>query len=97
MYTTAEVHLIKTFGDTVNRLAGIFVLRPLRVYTANILCNMFTAASGVVAFEQERQHEGVIQKTKFLSIFLMVEVNGDKFVLYLYKQCRNKQGQNLIG
>ena len=56
---------------------------------------MFTASSGVVAFEQERQHEGVIQKTKFLSIFLMVEVNGDKLVLC--KQSRNKQGQNLIG
>ena len=54
-----------------------------------------TASSGVVAFEQERQHEGVIQNTKFLSIFLMVEVNGDKRVLC--KQCRNKQGPNLIG
>ena len=63
---------MRTFGDTVNRLAGRFVLKPLRVYTAssaNILWKMFTAASGVVAFEQER-HEGVIQKTKFLSIFL---------------------------
>ena len=46
-----------------------------------ILCKMFTAASGVVAFEQERQHaQGVIQKSKFLSIVLMVEVNGDKLV-----------------
>ena len=53
-----------------------------------------TASSGVVALEQERQHEGVIQKTKFLSILLMVEVNGDKL---LCKQCRNKQGPNLIG
>ena len=65
---------MRTFGDTVNRLAGRFVSKPLRVYTAssaNILWKMFTAASGVVAFEQERQHEGVIQKTKFLSIFFI--------------------------
>ena len=49
---------MRTFGDTVNRLADRFALKPLRVYcivSANILCNiMFTAASGVVAFEQER-------------------------------------------
>ena len=51
---------------------------------------MFTAASGVVAFEQERQHE--TQRTKFLSIFLMVEVNGDKLVLCKQEKILSAEG-----
>ena len=37
----------------------------------NILCNtgMFTASSGVVAFEQERQHEGGHPKDKISEYF----------------------------
>ena len=42
---------MRTFGDTVN-LEAIESLYC--IVSANILCNMFTAASGVVAFEQER-------------------------------------------
>ena len=54
---------MRTVGDTVNRLASWQVcLEAIDslycIVSANILCNMFTAASGVVAFEQERYHEG---------------------------------------
>ena len=69
MYTT-EGQQVRTFVVTVNRLAGRFVLKPLRFYTANVLCKMFTAASVVVTSEQERPClEEVNQYTTFLSIF----------------------------
>ena len=45
---------MRAFVVTVNRLAGRFDLKPLRFYTANILCKMFTAASVVVTSEQDR-------------------------------------------
>ena len=40
---------MKTFGDTVNRLAGVFVLKPESLY-----CIVFTAASSKVRkFDQD--------------------------------------------
>ena len=63
---------------------------------------MFTAASGVVAFEQERQHDGSSHPKDQISEYFFtgrsdspVEVNGDKLVLC--KQYGNTQGQNRIG